>query len=234
MSNNRNDSAKGISFLHPAFLLSTWFGIGKIPFAPGTFGSLAAFPLFIISHYLLCLTTTETAFNYIYIAFLFLLFIIGIWASNIYMRKTGKTDPGEIVIDEVVGQMLVFFAAFTAFAQSLNIFDILYGSIAEDSQTVDMASINDFFLSPAMMLNYGITVLPACALGFLLFRIFDIWKPFPIKWCDKNIKGGFGVMFDDIFAAVYASIALYALILIFFLYFVQPEAPVDPSTEIVQ
>lgn len=46
------------------------------------------------------------------------------------------------------------------------------------------------------------------ALGFVLFRLFDILKPWPISWADRNIKGGFGIMFDDILAGVYAGIIL--------------------------
>ncbi|MFW5431423.1 MAG: phosphatidylglycerophosphatase A [Methylophilaceae bacterium] len=48
--------------------------------------------------------------------------------------------------------------------------------------------------------------------AFLLFRLFDIWKPFPIRQCDAKLKGGFGVMFDDLLAAVYAVIGLKALL----------------------
>lgn len=227
-------NVEGISWTHPAFLISTWFGIGKIPFAPGTFGSLMAFPLFFASHYLLCLATSESTFNYLFLFCLSLLFLLGQWSSRVYMKKTGKTDPGEIVIDEVVGQMLVFFAAFSVFAPLIGVYDVLYGSIAEDAQAVTIEALNEFFFSQAILLSYGITILPSCIIGFILFRIFDIWKPFPIRWCDSNIKGGFGVMFDDIFAAVYASISLFALIFLFFMYFVAPEAPIAPSTEIMQ
>lgn len=48
--------------------------------------------------------------------------------------------------------------------------------------------------------------------AFLLFRLFDIWKPFPIRQCDARLKGGFGVMFDDLLAAVYAILALEGLL----------------------
>lgn len=51
--------------------------------------------------------------------------------------------------------------------------------------------------------------------AFVLFRIFDIWKPFPIRQCDANLKGGFGVMFDDLLAAIYAMICLKILLWIF-------------------
>lgn len=226
----------GITCGHPAFLIATWFGVGKIPFAPGTFGSLAAFPLFIASHYLLCLGNSETTFNYIYMLFLSILFIIGQFASNIYMRKTNSQDPGEIVIDEVVGQLVVWFAAFSAIAPTIGLFDILYGASTAHSQQATVESLHELFTTPAFLSSYIITLLPTYLVGFIFFRIFDIWKPFPIKWCDNNIKGGFGVMFDDIFAAVYAAIALYATILLFFIYFVPAPAPIEPlsPTEIVQ
>jgi phosphatidylglycerophosphatase A len=51
-------------------------------------------------------------------------------------------------------------------------------------------------------------------LGFLLFRLFDIVKPWPVSWADRTIKGGFGVMFDDLLAAAYAALALFLLILL--------------------
>lgn len=52
------------------------------------------------------------------------------------------------------------------------------------------------------------------AIGFVLFRIFDIWKPWPIRWVDKNVHGGFGVMLDDIIAAIFAFIILRFIILL--------------------
>jgi phosphatidylglycerophosphatase A len=49
------------------------------------------------------------------------------------------------------------------------------------------------------------------AAAFLAFRIFDIWKPFPVSWAEQSFRGGFGVMIDDVFAAGYASIILYSV-----------------------
>ena len=54
--------------------------------------------------------------------------------------------------------------------------------------------------------------------GFILFRIFDIWKPWPIRWLDQKIHGGFGIMIDDVLAAVYAWIILQILLLTRYLY----------------
>jgi phosphatidylglycerophosphatase A len=51
------------------------------------------------------------------------------------------------------------------------------------------------------------------AAGFLLFRIFDIWKPWPVEWADRRIHGGLGIMLDDLLAAVYAVLALSIILL---------------------
>lgn len=47
--------------------------------------------------------------------------------------------------------------------------------------------------------------------GFILFRLFDIWKPWPISWADKHIKGGFGMIFDDVLAGIYAMVVMQML-----------------------
>ena len=49
---------------------------------------------------------------------------------------------------------------------------------------------------------------PWIAVGFVLFRVFDVWKPWPASWADRSVKGGFGAMLDDVIAGVYAAIAL--------------------------
>ena len=49
---------------------------------------------------------------------------------------------------------------------------------------------------------------PWIAVAFGLFRVFDVWKPWPASWADRNVKGGFGAMLDDVFAGVYAAIVL--------------------------
>jgi phosphatidylglycerophosphatase A len=65
-----------------------------------------------------------------------------------------------------------------------------------------------------------LTLLPASldplpyALAFLLFRVFDIWKPWPVRWADRHVNGGFGIMLDDVVAAVYAALALLVLLAI--------------------
>ncbi|PTR22461.1 phosphatidylglycerophosphatase [Luteibacter sp. OK325] len=66
-----------------------------------------------------------------------------------------------------------------------------------------------------------ITLLPALVApwwaviaGFLLFRLFDVWKPWPIAWFDRRVKGGFGVMLDDVIAGLFAGVVLYLVLLL--------------------
>jgi phosphatidylglycerophosphatase A len=66
-----------------------------------------------------------------------------------------------------------------------------------------------------------ITLLPALlapwwavVAGFALFRLFDVWKPWPIAWFDRRVKGGFGVMLDDAIAGIFAGIVLYLVLLL--------------------
>lgn len=208
------EAPKGIKWYHPAFLIATWFGVGKIPFAPGTFGSLFTFPLFILSHYLLVFVDSEESFRNIYFVCLALLFFIGQWATHVYCKRTGKEDPKEVVIDEVVGQMLVFLGGFLSIANALNLFTIIYGTEAKPMPDYTFATLTSFFTSSPDFAPYMLAVSAMSLVCFILFRIFDIWKPWPINWCDKNIKNSFGVMLDDVFAALYATIALYAIILL--------------------
>ncbi len=149
-------SSPSLSIWHPAFWLSTWFGSGCLPRAPGTWGSAAALPFaWLISRWggsVLLLVASG------------LCFLVGCWAASVYVQRTGKNDPGEVVIDEVAGQWLVLAAV------------------------------------PADPILYVI--------GFALFRLLDIWKPWPASWADRHLKGGFGVMADDILAAGYGAAAL--------------------------
>lgn len=146
-----------ITFWHPAHMLATWFGLGLLPKAPGTWGSLGALPFawFINSFY----GWPGLLFASV------IVFALGIWASGFYGAATSASDPGEIVIDEVAGQWLALVFA----GQSL----LLY------------------------------------AIGFILFRLADIFKPWPASWADRKVKGGFGVMLDDMIAGVYAGLGVY-------------------------
>ncbi len=136
-------------------LLAQGFGAGRIPFAPGTFGTLTAVPL-----YLLLAGLTPT----VYAAVVALLFGLGVWAADVAGRDLGAHDHPSIVWDEIVGYLITMF------------------------------------LAPA-----GWVWLVA---GFLLFRLFDIWKPFPIRRIDRQLTNGLGCMLDDVLAGVYALAVL--------------------------
>ncbi|WP_375326538.1 phosphatidylglycerophosphatase A [Candidatus Tisiphia endosymbiont of Nemotelus uliginosus] len=180
----------------------TFSYIGKIKYCPGTFGSLAAFPLCYLI-FLYCSTENPLAFLFtnfsmpaaqtittLIIAFLscILLFIIGVYFSSHYSKHIRKEeDPSEVVIDEIVGQMLTII---------LTSFSVLFIHWSGLTQYLSEEFINWIF----------IFILP-----FILFRFFDIIKPWPINWCDKNIKGGIGIMLDDVLAAIFASVLQYAI-----------------------
>jgi len=150
-------ASAGLPHWHPAVLIATFLGIGRLPKAPGTWASLIALPLAWIIYYL------GGPPVLLLVAFYFA--CIGWWAAQVYVKRTGLEDPGVVVIDEIAAQMLVFMAA------------------------------------PPTLLNL--------AVGFVLFRLFDILKPWPVSWADRHIKGGFGAMLDDLLAAGYAGLCLW-------------------------
>lgn len=143
-----------LPFSHPAVWLSTWFGCGFAPIAPGTFGSLAAIPLAAFVMWL--------GGPWPLAAIAAAVLIVGIWSTGVYSRATGVVDPHEAVVDEVAGQCLTLTVV------------------------------------PLAPLPYLI--------AFLLFRAFDVIKPFPIRWLERKLPGGYGIMLDDIAAALYAMI----------------------------
>jgi phosphatidylglycerophosphatase A len=175
--------------------------VGKIRFAPGTFGSLLAFPLIIFLGYILAATNyvlplknyslTEsvilTFFSFTLIVTV-ILFFIGVYCSNQYIADHTSQDPKEVVIDELVGQMLTIILC-------------IFSSIFLLNSNIN-AKINSSFL------NIFVTLI----MPFILFRIFDIFKPWPINYIDSNIKGGLGIMLDDIIAAIFATVMNYAII----------------------
>jgi phosphatidylglycerophosphatase A len=113
-----------------------------------------------------------------------ILFFVGWWASNQYMKYyPEKHDPKQIVVDEVVGIWLI----------------ISFSTIDTSTTSWIKEPMQDVFFY---------------FYSFLAFRFFDVLKPWPISVADRKVKGGFGVMFDDILAAIYPII----LFIIYFLY----------------
>ncbi len=142
---------------NPAHFLAFGFGSGLAPTAPGTFGTLAAIPLY----YLLTQLFSPAQLAVIIGAAL----LAGIWICDIAGRNLGVPDYGGIVWDEIAAFWLVLW------------------------------------FTPGKA---------AWIMGaFIVFRIFDIWKPFPINWFDRHVKNGLGVMLDDVLAAGY-TIAILA------------------------
>jgi phosphatidylglycerophosphatase A len=144
--------------LHPCGLLSLGFGSGLVPVAPGTAGTLAAIPV-----YLLLQDLALAA----YVAVVGVAFIAGIPLCAWTARRLGVHDHPAIVWDEIVGYLVTMVAA------------------------------------PA-----GWQWVVA---GFVLFRLFDIAKPWPISWLDRRVSGGLGIMLDDLLAGVFAAVILQLL-----------------------
>jgi phosphatidylglycerophosphatase A len=144
---------------HPAHFLALGFGSGLAPRAPGTFGTLAALPLWWLAE--------RVGGSMAVVAIAAVLFFVGIWASERTSRALGVQDHGSLVIDEIAAFLLVLAATPTGAAWVV--------------------------------------------FAFVLFRLFDIWKPWPIRVADRHVKGGFGVMLDDLLAAVYAVLVLIAV-----------------------
>jgi phosphatidylglycerophosphatase A len=140
--------------------LSTWFGTGLLPVAPGTFGTLGAVPLVFG---LACLRSVPGVF------IIAMVVAVAIWTSERSQELLGNGDPSEVVIDEVAGFLLTMF------------------------------------LLPPSCMTLG--------LGFVLFRVFDILKPYPIKQAEK-LWGGLGIVMDDLVAGIYAHLSV-RLILFF-------------------
>jgi len=155
-------------------LLVTMFGLGKIKFMPGTFGSLATtIFLFYLFHML------NISPNIILIGWI-IIFIYSFYAVSTYIIDSKNKDPGEIIIDEFLGQSIPIY-----------LYEISHGTTKTGDQAIIYYS-----------------------LFFILFRYFDIMKPFPVSFFDKNFKNSFGVIMDDICAGLYVVLTLVCLMIV--------------------
>ena len=144
------------------------FGLGKIKFMPGTFGSLATTVfLFYLFHSL------NISSNIILIG-LITIFIYSFYAVSTHTESSKNKDPGEIIIDEFLGQSIPIY-----------LYEISHGTTKESDEAI---------------MYY--------TLFFILFRYFDIMKPFPVNFFDKNFKNSFGVIMDDICAGLYVVLTI--------------------------
>ncbi len=135
--------------------LATGGFIGRLPWAPGTFGSLLALPLCFVLAYLPFIVAT---------LFIAVFTVAAIAIAGSAETMLGAKDPGCIVIDEVAGQMVALLG---------------------------------------LPFNF-----PFVLGGFVAFRFFDIVKPFPIRWLEKRLPGGIGIVADDIVAGLMANVVL--------------------------
>ena len=156
-----------------AFLV-TLFGLGKIKFMPGTFGSLATtIFLFYLFHSL------NISSNIVLIG-LVIVFVYSFYAVSSYIKDNDNKDPREIVIDEFLGQSIPIY-----------LYEISHGTTNENNETIIFYVV-----------------------FFILFRYFDIMKPFPVSFFDKNFKNSFGVIMDDICAGFYVVLTLVCFMII--------------------
>jgi phosphatidylglycerophosphatase A len=148
-----------VIFTDPWCFLGFGFGFGLARTAPGTFGTLAAFPLYAL--------LTQLSLP-AYLMSVLTLFLIGILICQRSEDHIKVSDHSGIVWDEIVGFLITMTAAPLSW--------------------------------------------PALAAGFVLFRLFDILKPWPICHLDRSLHGGLGIMLDDALAGLLAALSLHWLL----------------------
>jgi len=163
----------------------TMFGIGYFKYAPGT-----------VASFITCLIFYSLAsidgINQIIFPYIIFLIIIFIYSTILIDKIYKKEDSKEIVIDEFIGQSIPLLAISTSNELSIKLITFLDN------------------ISSQLGFNwFEIWIL----ISFILFRFFDILKPFPINLIDKKIKNSFGVILDDIVAGIFATISLYIILL---------------------
>ncbi len=150
---------------NPIHFIAFGFGVGVIPWAPGTFGTLLAIPFYLLM--------ANMPFG-LYASLTGLFILLAIVICHVAARELNVHDHPGMVLDEVVGYLLTMLGAPPGWLWVI--------------------------------------------IGFVLFRIFDIWKPWPIGWIDRKVSGGFGIVLDDLLAAVYSLVILQIIAAIFFYY----------------
>ena len=143
-------------------------GLGKVKFIPGTFGSFATVIILYICFHILNLNS-----NVILLGIL-LIFGYSFIAISNHTKDSENKDPGEIIIDEFIGQSIPIY-----------LYEISHGTVKQPSEAI---------------IFYGVC--------FILFRYFDIMKPYPVSYFDKIHKNSFGVIMDDVCAGLYVVLSL--------------------------
>jgi len=140
----------------PSVWLATVCGVGFVPVAPGTAGSIVGVLLF---------ACTASYGLGLHMGLIVAIAIAGVWSAGASERAFGRSDDGRIVIDEVLGQLIAL------------------APLAADRRASWLGLVT----------------------AFVAFRVFDIAKPGPVRWAERRIAGGFGVMADDAVAGVLAA-----------------------------
>jgi phosphatidylglycerophosphatase A len=197
-----------------ALAIATALGVGYIPKAPGTFGSLVGIAAAILTHpvslFVLLEATIHHGTRYFGIgidlpplqerwAFVILLvpsmFVFlcisaaGVWSGSKAAAYAGIEDPQYVVIDEVAGMFLTLVLGIAPLSFPTHLLP------------TENASVFALY-SGLSLLNWKYLLF-----GFVLFRLFDIWKPFPVRQLEK-LPRGWGIMADDWMAGIYAAILL--------------------------
>lgn len=159
---SKDQALTRLSLKNPVHFLALGFGSGLAAKAPGTFGTLAAIPLYLL------MAQLPLAW---YLGLTLLSVLAGIYICDKAAKDMGVHDHGAIVWDEVAGLLITMIAAPVGWVWLL--------------------------------------------VGFGLFRFFDIIKPWPIRWLDAKVEGGFGIMIDDVLAGFFAFIGLQILAMLF-------------------
>ena len=202
-----------------ALAIATAGGVGYIPKAPGTFGSLVGIATaFLSSVFFLQPGSVRALFSlhpdyevvlrnelfplpganvhnaflalpiFCALGLLFVMGTIGVWSAGRAATYAGIKDPQFVVIDEVAGQHLTLLLPLIPIA------------LPHLTAHLDLSAFTIFFALSLVNWKYLL-------LGFILFRVFDIWKPWPIRRLEK-LPGGWGIMADDWMAGIYAAILL--------------------------
>ena len=161
------------NLLKPSHIFATLFGVGLLPFAPGTWGSLFGLILFFYTNIYLSI---NVQFFYLLLLAIILVAILVCYFATKELGDKEK-DQKSIVIDELAGVWIAFIPVS------------------------GIVMMQDF-------LTYSV-------LAFLLFRVFDIWKPYPIGFIDKKIKNHIGIVLDDLVAGLYAAIIIWLILILF-------------------
>jgi phosphatidylglycerophosphatase A len=185
-----------------ALLVASVCGLGYIPIAPGTFGSLAGLVLFglvwcalmgarwILRPFavgdIIARGRTVDIIQFVVAA---ITAAMGVWSARRAASFWQQKDPQRVVIDEVSGQHLAVVLGLAAPLWQ------------KPAQIVWGGTVGRIPFPSLLSWKYLV-------LGFILFRVFDIWKPFPVRQAE-SLPGGWGIMTDDWVAGAYAAIGLW-------------------------